>query len=114
MRAVLHRRVKPLLTLALGPLASGADVHHQLSPIDLLGQSKGARVQRVGKLLVVLGNHAGPAAVGPIELNQLDVEQRSDLGHGPVQLGCEAAADAAGPVSNLHDAVASSSSSPLT
>src|ERR1019366_7682805 len=95
-----------------------ADVHHQLA-VGLLGHREGARVQRVGELLVVLGDHAGTTAVGTVELDQLDVQQRRDGGHRAMQLGCEAAAHAAGPVRDFH-AVASavdgsfSSSVPLT
>src|SRR5262249_16222342 len=76
--------------------------HHQLRALDLLGEGERARVQRVGKLLVVLGDHAGSAAAGAVELDELDVEHRRDLGHRAVQLGGEAAAHAAGPVGDLH------------
>jgi hypothetical protein len=101
--AVLGVRVEALLALALGALAGGADVHHQLGAVDLLGEREGARVERVGELLVVLGDHAGAGAARAVELHQLDVEQWRDLGHRAVQLGGEAAADAAGPVGDLHD-----------
>ncbi len=102
MRAVLRGGVESLLALALRALAGGADVHHQLGPLHLLRQREGARVEGVGELLVVLGDDAGAAAVGAVELHQLDVQQRRDLGHGAVQLGGEAARDAAGPVGDLH------------
>src|SRR5262249_12674177 len=68
----------------------------------LLRECERARVERVGELLVVLGDHAGAAAARAIQLDQLDVEQRCDLGHRAVQLGGEAAAHAAGPVCDLH------------
>ena len=42
----------------------------------LLGEREGAGVERVGELLVVLGDHAGAAAVGAVELDQLDAEPR--------------------------------------
>ena len=106
-RAVLGVRVEPFLALRLGALAGRADVHHQLRPVDLLGEREGARVERVGELLVVLGDHAGAGAAGAVELDQLDVEQRRDLRHRAVQLGGEAAADAAGPVGDLHTALPS-------
>ncbi len=124
VRAVLGVRVEALLALALRALAGRADVHHQLA-VGLLGERERARVERVGELLVVLGDHAGAAAVGAVELDQLDVEQRRDAGHRAVQLGREAAADAARPVGDLHRrrprdadgaraACGSSSSVPLT
>ena len=49
------------------------------APLDLLGERERARVERVGQLLVVLGDHAGAAAAGAVELDELDVEQRGDL-----------------------------------
>ena len=58
----------------------------------LLGEREGARVQRVGELLVVLGDHAGARAVGAVELDQLDPEPLGDQRHRAVQLGGEAAA----------------------
>ena len=75
------------------------------APSHLLGEGERARVERVGELLVVLGDHAGAGAAGAVELDQLDVEQRRDLGHRAVQLRCEAAAHAAGPVGDLHGLV---------
>src|SRR5205807_106937 len=63
---------------------------------------------RVRELLVVLGDDAGAGAAGAVELDELDVEQRRDLRHRAVQLGGEAAADAAGPVRDLHCSSASS------
>ena len=100
--AVLGVGVEALLALRLGALAGRADVHHQLGSLHLLGQGEGARVERVGQLLVVLGDHAGARAAGAVELDQLDVQQRRDLRHRAVQLGGEAAAHAAGPVGDLH------------
>ena len=38
-----------------------------------LGEREGARVERVGELLVVLGDDAGAAAVRAVELDELDV-----------------------------------------
>ena len=105
--AVLGVRVEALLALALGALAGGADVHHQLRALDLLGERERARVERVRELLVVLGDHARAGAAGAVELDQLDVQQRRDLRHRAVQLGGEAAADAAGPVGDLHAALPS-------
>ncbi len=70
--------------------------------LHLLGEREGAGVERVGELLVVLGDHARPGAAGAVEFDQLDVEQRRDLGHRAVQLRREAAAHAAGPVGDLH------------
>ena len=107
--AVLGVGVEPLLALALRALAGRADVHHQVGVLDLLGEREGAGVERVGELLVVLGDHAGAAAGRAVELDELDVEQRGDLGHRSVQLGSEAAAHAAGPVGDLHCASSSSS-----
>ena len=49
------------------------------APVDLLGEREGARVERVGELLVVLGDDAGAAAARAVELDELDVEQRRDL-----------------------------------
>src|SRR2546427_5052843 len=100
--AVGRARVEALLALALGALARRADVHHQLRVLDLLREGESARVERVGELLVVLGDHAGARAAGAVELYQLDVEQRRDLRHRAVQLGREAAAHAAGPIGDLH------------
>src|SRR5581483_2375361 len=100
--AVLGVGVQALLALALGALAGGADVHHQIRPLDLLGERERAGVQGVGELLVVLGDHTGATAARAVELHQLDVEQRRDLRHRSVQLRGEAAADAAGPVGDLH------------
>ena len=100
--AVLGVRVEALLALGLRALAGRADVHHQLGALDLLGERERARVERVGELLVVLGDDAGAAAARAVELDELDVEQRRDLRHRAVQLGGEAAADAAGPVGDLH------------
>src|SRR5439155_16876085 len=73
-----------------------------LRPLHLLGEGEGASVQRVGELLVVLGDHARAGAARPVELDQLGVQQGRDLGHRAVQLGREAAADAPGPVGDLH------------
>ena len=42
--AELRVRVQAFLALALGALAGGADVHHQLGPVDLLGERKGTRI----------------------------------------------------------------------
>ena len=61
VRAVLGVGVEALLALALRALAGRADVHHQLGALDLLGQRERAGVQRVGQLLVVLGDDAGAA-----------------------------------------------------
>ena len=102
MLAVLRVGVQALLALALRPLAGRAYVHHQLRPLHLLGEGEGASVQRVGELLVVLGDHARAGAARPVELDQLEVQQGRDLGHRAVQLGREAAADAPGPVGDLH------------
>src|SRR3712207_6957311 len=55
-----------------------------LFPYTTLFRSR-ARVQRVDELLVVLGDHAGAAAVRAVELDHLDVELRRDLRHRPVQ-----------------------------
>ena len=68
----------------------------------LLGEGEGAGVERVGELLVVLGDHPGAAAVGAVEGDQLDPEPLGDQRHRAVQLGGEAARDAAGPVGELH------------
>ncbi len=110
--AVLRVRVQALLAFALRALAGRADVHHQVGAVGdlLLGEREGARVEGVGQLLVVLGDHAGATAGGAVEGDELDVEHRRDHGHRAVQLGGETAAHAAGPVRDLH-AVASSSSS---
>ena len=94
--------VEALLALALRALAGGADVHHQVGALDLLREGEGAGVEGVGELLAVLGDHAGPAAAGTVELDELDVEQRRDLLHRAVKLRGEAPAHAAGPVGNLH------------
>ena len=102
--AVLGVGVEALLALGLRALAGRADVHHQVGAAAdlLLGERERARVERVGELLVVLGDHAGAAAGGAVELDELDVEQRGDLRHRAVQLRREAAAHAAGPVGDLH------------
>ena len=68
----------------------------------LLGERERARVERVRELLVVLGDHAGAAAGGAVELDELDVQHRRHLRHRAVQLRGEAAAHAAGPVRDLH------------
>ena len=114
MLAVGRVRVQALLALALRALAGRADVHHQLGAACdlLLGERERARVERVGELLVVLGDHAGAAAGRAVELDELDVQQRRDLRHRAVQLRGEAAADAAGPVRDLHVRALRSSSSP--
>ncbi len=80
------------------------------APSHLLGQREGARVERVRELLVVLGDHAAAGAVGALEFDQLDIQQRRHARHRAVQLGGEAPAHAAGPIGDLH--AASSSSSP--
>ena len=106
-RAVLRVRVEALLALRLRALAGGADVHHrQLGP-GLLRERERPCVQRVGELLVVLGDDAGAAAGRAVELDELEVQQRCDVLHRAVQLGRETAADAAGPVGDLHRVVAS-------
>ena len=64
--------VESLLALGLRTLARGADVHHR--DAGLLRHGERARVERVRELLVVLGNHAGAAAVRAVELHQLDAE----------------------------------------
>src|SRR5919198_3490694 len=99
--AVLGVRVQALLALALRSLARRADVHHQHA-VGLLRERERARVERVGELLVVLGDDAGAAAARAVELDQLDIEQRGHLGHGAVELGREAARHATGPVRDLH------------
>ena len=85
MGAVVGVRVEALLALRLGALAGRADVHHRQP--GLLGEREGAGVERVGELLVVLGDHAGAAAVGAVELDQLDAEPLGDQRHRAVQLG---------------------------
>ena len=97
-------RVQALLALALRALAGRADVHHQVGALGdlLLGERERAGVERVRELLVVLGDHAGAAAGGAVELDELDVQQRRDLRHRAVQLRGEAAAHAAGPVGDFH------------
>ena len=92
--------VETLLALRLGALAGRADVHHRQP--GLLGEREGARVERVGELLVVLGDDAGAAAVGAVEFDQLDPEPLCDQRHRAVQLGGEAARDATWPVGELH------------
>ena len=110
--AVVRVRVEALLALGLRALARRADVHHQRGALDLLGERERARVQRVGELLVVLGDDAGAAARRAVELDELEVQHRRDLGHRAVELGREAAADAAGPVGDLHRVGDSSGSWP--
>jgi hypothetical protein len=60
----------------------------------------------------VLGDHAGTAAVGAVELHQLEVEEGRDLRHGAVQLGCESPGHTPGPISQLHS-VSSPAISPM-
>ena len=100
--AVLGVGVEPFLALALRPLAGRADVHHHLRTVDLLGQREGSCVERVGELLVVLGDHPRAAAGSTVQLDELDVQQRRHLRHRAVQLRGEATADASGPVGDLH------------
>src|SRR6185312_7773819 len=107
---VLAVGVEPLLALRLRALAGRADVHHARGAVDALGKRERARVEAVHQLLVVLGDHAGAAAVGAVELHHLDVELGGDHRHRAVQLGSEPARDAAGPVGDL-DAHSSSSGS---
>ncbi len=99
MGAVGGVGVEALLALRLSALAGRADVHHREA--GLLGEGEGAGVERVGELLVVLGDDAGAAAVGAVEGDQLDPEPLGDERHRAVQLGGEAARDAAGPVGDL-------------
>src|SRR4029079_2369787 len=73
-----------------------------LRPLDALRERERPRVERVGELLVVLGDDAGAGAAGAVELDELDVEHRGDLRHRAVRLGGEPAAHAAGPVRDLH------------
>ena len=87
MRAVGAVGVQALLTFRLGPLTGGADVHHRQP--GLLGEREGAGVQGVGQLLVVLGDHAGAAAVGAVEGHQLEAQPVGDKRHRAVQLGSE-------------------------
>ena len=75
------------------------------APSHLLGERERAGVQRVGELLVVLGDHAGAGAARAVQRDELEVEQRRDLRHRSVQLWGEAAAYAAGPVGDLHQVV---------
>ncbi len=103
MGAVGGVGVESLLALRLGALAGRADVHHR--QVGLLGEREGAGVERVGELLVVLGDDAGAAAVRAVEGDQLDAELLGDELHRAVQLGGEAARDAAGPVGDLHDSL---------
>src|SRR3954447_20039342 len=104
MLAVLAVPVQALLALALRALTGRADVHHQRGAVGdlLLGERERAGVEGVGELLVVLGDDARAAAGGAVELDQLDVQQRSDPRHRAVQLGGEATAHATGPVGDLH------------
>ncbi len=99
VRPVGRVGVESLLALRLRALAGRADVHHR-EP-GLLGEGEGAGVERVGQLLVVLGDHAGAAAVGAVEGDQLDPERLGDPGHRAVQLRGEASGDAAGPVGDF-------------
>ena len=64
-------------------------------------RAKVRALRRVGELLVVLGDDPGAAAVGAVEFDQLDPEPLGDERHRAVQLGGEAARDAAGPVGDL-------------
>ena len=73
--AVLGVPVEALLALGLGALAGRADVHHQLA-VGLLGERERARVERVGELLVVLGDHAGAAAAA----RSSSISSRSSIG----------------------------------
>jgi hypothetical protein len=100
--------VESLLALRLGALAGRADVHHRQP--GLLGEREGAGVEGVDELLVVLGDHAGPAAIGAVELDQLDPQSVGDERHRPVQLGREPARHAPRPVRNLHRSACSSGS----
>jgi hypothetical protein len=95
--------VEPLLALGPRALAGRADVHHPGGALDPLCHRERPRVQRVGKLLVVLGDHTRAAAVRAVELDELEVELGGDLRDSPMQLGGEAARDAAGPIRQLHD-----------
>jgi hypothetical protein len=60
-------------------------------PVSWASANVRARVQRVGELLVVFGDHAGTAAVGAIERHELDPEPVGHQRHRAVQLGREAA-----------------------
>ena len=53
----------------------------------LLGQRERPRVQRVGELLVVLGDDAGAAARRAVELDELEVQQRRDCSIEPCSSG---------------------------
>ena len=75
--------VEALLTLGLRALTGGADVHHARGALDVLGHREGPGVERVHELRVVLGDHAGAATVGPVELDQLEVEQGATLATDP-------------------------------
>src|SRR5207248_8434820 len=111
--------VEALLALRLRALARGADVHHPERAVHALRHCERAGVQRVHELLVVLGDHAGAAAVRAVELDQLDVEPGRHGGHRAVELRGEAARHAAGPIRDLDaqaswppSAIAPSSSPP--
>ena len=106
-----------------GVFASSRSWHSLIAPwqveqmfiriaVGLLREREGAGVERVGEFLVVLGDHAGTGAARPVQLDQVEVQQRRDPCHRAVQLGREAAAHAAGPVGELH--VETSSSTPAT
>ena len=99
--AVARVGVQALLALDCAPWQSS---RCSSSAPRSAGPARRSGVERVGKLLVVLGDHASARAVGPIQLDQLDPEAVGDQGHRAVQLGGEAAADAAGPVRDLDRA----------
>src|SRR5260370_1233501 len=87
---LVHRHDRgPTALVHAGIVAHGASDHVDL-PLQVAGP------------LIVLVDHAGPAARGAVEFDQLEVEQRRDLGHRSVQLGSETTADATGPIGNLH------------
>jgi succinate dehydrogenase / fumarate reductase iron-sulfur subunit len=102
-----------LLQESYAPGVAGKLIPKPSALKGLLGEREGAGVERVGELLVVLGDDAGAGAVGPVELDQLAPEALGDQAHRPVQLGGEAARDTARPIRNLeigHQALPSSGS----
>ena len=112
VRAVLGVRVQPLLALALRALAGRADVHHQLAPSTCCASANVRALSVSASSWLCSAITPAPQQLARSSSTSSMSEQRRDLSHRAVQLGRKAAADAAGPVGDLHECAPSVATAP--
>src|SRR5947208_2178469 len=92
--------LQPLVGLGHNALTGATDSHY--GQAELFSHSERARVQRIGKFRVTLGEHASAITGGAGKLLKLKVKLRRDGCEGLVKLRCAAPGNAACIKSEFH------------